>query len=77
VASPLDGHRQQSLVLSTHTGLSPGPDLAPFHDEAAQQIRLLIVNVFYLIDAELANARPAQIRAARTALDPSGTLTTA
>jgi hypothetical protein len=50
-----NGSSQDALMLSTGSGLSTGADLSLFSDQAAQNIRLFVVNGQMLISTELAD----------------------
>jgi hypothetical protein len=51
----LQGDVERALVRGTRTGLAPRFDLAAFRQEAAQPSQVLVVNLFDLVDAELAD----------------------
>jgi hypothetical protein len=77
MASPLDCDRKRALMPGAGAGLPPWSDLSPFHDESAQEIRLLVVHAGHLVDAELANPWPTDVRATWPALKAARTLSTA
>lgn len=57
MAGPLDRPGQLPLMASAEARLPPGPDLAPFAQEAAQRIGVLVVNLFHLFGAKHTPAR--------------------
>jgi len=52
MAGPFDGPGQLPLMAGAEARLSPGPNLAPFAQETAQRIGVLIVNLLHLFGAK-------------------------
>ena len=58
VARPFDGLRHLPLMFCTVSGDPSGNDLSPFRDEIPENLRVLIIDVQFLIRAESANLPP-------------------
>jgi len=63
---PPDGARHGPLVMGAGAGAAARQDLAPFRDELAQDANILVVNMLYLVHAELADAASRTPRPARS-----------
>jgi hypothetical protein len=55
LSRPLEGDVQRALMSSAGAGLAAWLDLAAFREEAAQSPEVLVVDLFDLVDAELAD----------------------
>jgi hypothetical protein len=61
VPCPLEGNAKFALVAGARAGLSPGLDLGPLREVAAEAVDLLVVDLDGLVGAERADLAPASI----------------